>query len=262
LPCDKDNQSGCTGKITNFDASNTSDKLGEYLNTMIRIFIGLCAVLAVVMIVIGGMEYMTSELTHSKEHGKEQIWNAVIGLLIALAAYALLFTINPDILKTKLDSLTQATITIDIEDSVPQTYDPITKKYANGAVYGTPLTGTPTPLPSGVTLNNNGLQCTSVGQLGCTSTIGLNMSNVLDAQKGCGGCPIVLTGGTEWWAHGGKKGSTSHQQGSATVDLRSDNGPLDAYLSGGKPLVNRQRYPSPNGPMYETDGGNHWHIGA
>ncbi len=77
--------------------------LGSYLNLMIKIFIGLCAVLSVVMIVVGGLEYMTSELISSKEAGKEKITGALLGLLIALGAYALLFTINPDLLKSDVN---------------------------------------------------------------------------------------------------------------------------------------------------------------
>jgi len=92
------------GGITDFDPSdpNKPNALGEYLNLMLKIFIGLCAVLAVVMIVMGGIEYMTTELVHTKEAGKERITNALLGLLIALGAYALLNTINPDLLKTDI----------------------------------------------------------------------------------------------------------------------------------------------------------------
>ena len=67
---------------------------------MIKIFIGICAVLSVVMIVMGGIEVMTSEIAHTKEAGKEKIMHALLGLVIALGAYALLFTINPDLLKS------------------------------------------------------------------------------------------------------------------------------------------------------------------
>ncbi len=77
--------------------------LGDYLNLMIKIVIGLAAVLSVVMIVIGGIEVMTSELVHSKEAGKERIEGALLGLVIALGAYALLYTINPDLLKSDVD---------------------------------------------------------------------------------------------------------------------------------------------------------------
>jgi len=97
LPCDPATP-GCnsSGQLTDFDPGAGS--FSSYLNIMIRIFIGICAVLAVVMIVVGGVEYMTSELSHTKEAGKERIEHAVLGLLIALGAYAILFTINPDLL--------------------------------------------------------------------------------------------------------------------------------------------------------------------
>lgn len=96
LPCESG--PGCVNReIKTFDATKG---LGSYLNLMIKIFIGLCAVLSVVMIVVGGLEYMTSELVHTKEAGKERITQAILGLLIALGAYALLFTINPYLLKS------------------------------------------------------------------------------------------------------------------------------------------------------------------
>lgn len=99
LPCPP-GTAGCSGTLKNFDASGGNGKLGEYLNLMIKIFIGLCAVMSVVMIVIGGMEYITSELPFAKESGKDRIAHALLGLVIALGAYALLFTINPDLLKS------------------------------------------------------------------------------------------------------------------------------------------------------------------
>src|SRR3989338_3863819 len=43
------------GGIEDFDPGQ-ENALGSYLNLMIKIFIGLCAVLAVVMLVIGGIE--------------------------------------------------------------------------------------------------------------------------------------------------------------------------------------------------------------
>ena len=82
---------------------DTAGRLSNYLNPMIKIFIALCAVLSVVMIVIGGLEYMTSELITSKEEGKKRIGEALFGLIIALGAWALLFTINPDLLNSDVN---------------------------------------------------------------------------------------------------------------------------------------------------------------
>ena len=125
LPCD-DTTPGCEGgKLSTFDPAVTNkagenSKLGEYLNIMIRLFIGICAVLAVIMIVVGGIEYMTSELPGNKGHGKETIINAIFGLLLALGSWLILFTINPDVLRSDLSSLKQQTVEVNISDTIPQ----------------------------------------------------------------------------------------------------------------------------------------------
>ncbi|MCX6754986.1 MAG: M15 family metallopeptidase [Candidatus Nomurabacteria bacterium] len=85
---------------------------GDYLNALIKVFIGLCAVLAMIMIVIGGIEYMTSELISSKEEGKKRITGALFGLIIALSSYALLNTINPAVLQICLNKLPEAKVTM------------------------------------------------------------------------------------------------------------------------------------------------------
>lgn len=137
LPCDPTtagpgcvlSSDGKTYTLTTFDpasqAGQSNNKIGDYLNVMIRIFIGLCAVLAVVMIVIGGIQYMTSELISSKGEGKERILHAIFGLLLALGAWTLLNQINPDILRTDLNSLQSVTVdvpitTFNISSSGPQ----------------------------------------------------------------------------------------------------------------------------------------------
>jgi len=81
-----------------------SSSLSSYLNPMITIFIGICAVLAVIMILMGGIEYMTSELISSKEAGKERIRNALLGLVLALGAWTILHTINPNLLNSDINA--------------------------------------------------------------------------------------------------------------------------------------------------------------
>jgi len=76
------------------------------------------------MIVIGGIEYMTTELISSKEAGKERIRGAILGLLLALGAWTLLNQINPDILKTDLSSLQNVTVDVTTQNFAlsPSTY--------------------------------------------------------------------------------------------------------------------------------------------
>ena len=99
------------------DPSKNPCPFGKYLNIIIKLIIGFAAVLAMVMIVMGGIEYMTSDLVSSKEAGKETITHAILGLLIALGAFLILNTINPQLLSVCLD-LPKATITISPEQEL------------------------------------------------------------------------------------------------------------------------------------------------
>jgi len=80
------------------DIKTAPDNMGDYFNTIFTLAIGLCGVLAVIMIVIGGVQYMGDESIFGKTEAKSRITSAVLGLLIALGSYALLNTINPDLL--------------------------------------------------------------------------------------------------------------------------------------------------------------------
>lgn len=127
LPCEAGSSEGCVqnkdGSYTlqNFDPTNAqgeNSKLGDYLNIMIRIFIGVCAVLAVMMIVVGGLEWMTSGLVSTKEEGIHRMTGAVLGLLLALGAWTILNQINPDLLKTDLASLTTQTVAVTLDQQI------------------------------------------------------------------------------------------------------------------------------------------------
>jgi hypothetical protein len=92
---------GNGGEFKNFESKQSPDNpcaFGNYLNIMIKFIIGIAAVLAMIMIIKGGFEYMASSLPSEKESGKGTITNAIFGLLLALGAWIILFTINPDLL--------------------------------------------------------------------------------------------------------------------------------------------------------------------
>jgi hypothetical protein len=227
--------------------------LGKYLNVMIKLFIGICAVLAVIMIVIGGLEYMTNELVSEKADGKNKIKAAVFGLILALGAWTLLYTINPDLLDTSLSGLKNVTVEVVLEDSVPQTA--VGGKYKNGSLVGEDWTGTPSVLV-GASVSPGG-DCAKVGQQHCTSLKGLNVSTLNIIKSKCPTCEIVVTGGTEFWLHGGASGSTTHQKGSATVDLRINTNLNNYIRSGEKTTPNRW---TKDGISYLFEG-DHWHAG-
>lgn len=80
----------------------TVSSLTEYLSIIFPLAIGLAATLAVLMIAIGGIQYMFSNVPGVKGEGLNRIREAIWGLLLALAAYLILYTINPDLVALKL----------------------------------------------------------------------------------------------------------------------------------------------------------------
>lgn len=72
---------------------------GSFFQKLYQWGIGIAVVLAVLMIVIGGLEYILSAANPSaKEEGKKYITGAILGLVLALFSYVLLQTINPDLI--------------------------------------------------------------------------------------------------------------------------------------------------------------------
>lgn len=84
--------------------------LEDYLEKMFFLLIGVCGVLAVVMLVICGIKLMMSEGAGGREEAKKCIWAAIFGLLIAISAWLLLNTINPQLVGS---TMSMDTVTID-----------------------------------------------------------------------------------------------------------------------------------------------------
>ena len=74
---------------------NVSTGFGDYLTGIIKLVMGLIGVFAVLMVIIGGIEYMSTVNVGEKEGAKSRILNAIFGLVLALASYLILNTINP-----------------------------------------------------------------------------------------------------------------------------------------------------------------------
>jgi hypothetical protein len=80
-----------------------NNALGVYIPFVFKLLIGLSAAAAVLMIVYGGIQYMTTDAIMKKEEGKKQIQNAVFGLVLVISAWLILNTINPGLLKFDLN---------------------------------------------------------------------------------------------------------------------------------------------------------------
>ena len=76
--------------------------LQGYIKGIIVLFMGIIGVLAVLMVVVGGIEYMSTVNIGEKEGAKTRIMNALVGLMLALSSYVILNTINPDLVNLKI----------------------------------------------------------------------------------------------------------------------------------------------------------------
>jgi hypothetical protein len=77
--------------------------LGGYLNGLYKAGIAIATGLALIMIVVGGLEYVSTDSIQGKSNGRERIKNAIIGLLLALTSFIILQQINPSLLKSDLN---------------------------------------------------------------------------------------------------------------------------------------------------------------
>ena len=89
-----------SGDIPLVDSQNMD--LPGLINALFAVSVGVAAILAVIMLAIGGFRYMTSESVFKMGDAREQISNAIIGLLIVLVSILILYTINPEIVKFNL----------------------------------------------------------------------------------------------------------------------------------------------------------------
>ncbi len=113
--------------------------VGQYINGVYTFMLGIVGLLAAIMMIIGGFQYLTSAGDSGKiGAAKKRITDALIGLALALGSYALLYTINPDLVSFKSldlfnvqsESIDEVLVTTDVdtdaetraeEASIPQT---------------------------------------------------------------------------------------------------------------------------------------------
>ncbi len=77
--------------------------LSKYLPGIFKLAVGLSAAFAVLMIVVGGFQYMSTDAFQGKKEGLERVQNAVKGLILVIGAGLILSEINPELLKLNLN---------------------------------------------------------------------------------------------------------------------------------------------------------------
>ncbi|MEY4744105.1 MAG: Type secretion system pilin [Candidatus Parcubacteria bacterium] len=76
--------------------------IGDYIARVYNYGVTVAGILAGVMFVIGGFQYLTAGSSGRVSKAKERIKDALVGLLLVLGAYAILNTVNPDVLRLQM----------------------------------------------------------------------------------------------------------------------------------------------------------------
>ncbi len=262
----------------------SASTLGGYLRALFSVLILIAGILAFIMVVIGAVTYLSSDAFSGKSEGKEMILNAVFGLILALGAWIILNTINPNL---------ASNLEITIPDVVLD--GPTTEWQGGNAAAGSNIAPTKTlngqpilmgqPWPSDATqrqlLSSAGISvvssqnssCPTAGSPGCTSVYfegaaASIIQQIIQFKTTCGGCDIVITGGSEAWLH------ASHGPNVKRVDMRATSS-LNGYLNGlpggpspGTGFPTNQTIIVPNvGSFWAEPSGStsnttaqHWHV--
>ena len=251
--------------LTPGQASTTNATV--FLVGLFKLAIGLAGVMAVIMIIYGGVVKISIDAVSGQSKATEIISNAIWGLIFAIAAWLILYTINPKLVEIKFDIEPQelATTTIGGPGLRPGIPPP--------TIPGVPMTpeqiaadrAVRTELQSKGVLVNAG-PCTQGQTHGCTNLNGLPESAIqglIGLKIDCA-CTVRVSGGTE-------AGHQTHGVGRAIVDL-SNEGNLRSwmttkgFLRGGSniavvTLSNGRRINF----VFERAGegnstGDHWHV--
>lgn len=83
-------------------AVDTKASTATYIPGLFRLMIALATGLAVLMLIFAGIKYISTDAFSGKESAKENIENALWGLLLAMSAWLIVYTINPNLVKFDL----------------------------------------------------------------------------------------------------------------------------------------------------------------
>lgn len=244
------------------DTYTTASDFSSFLNSAFKVGIIVAVVLSVIMVVIGGIEYMGGDSAFNTEDAKKKWQGVAWGLILALGIYLLLNTINPDLVKLSLKINPVASsgpVTPPVKyETLPVEQSALDKILADEERMREELKRV------GIIPNKNA--CTSVGQKNCTN-VGLLGVTAVGGLQGlrlnCDKCSIMISGGTEWWLH------SSHGPNKPIVDLIKDHGgALDRYIiNNGKKSVSETFIKGRSIDVYNLDGGRfyseddaHWHV--
>lgn len=230
------------------NATPPENRLKGFLQGLFQVLIIIAGILAVIMIVIGAITYLSTDAFSGKSEGKEMMLNAVFGLILALGGWIIINTINPNLASTL--SITIPKVHVDAPQEEWQNGNaPAGTDIAEGITLNNqPITqgGTwPSDAAQRQALDAEGINVWSSGDANqadgvadCTEGAGTPnctsvyfegagagvIQDIIDFKNACS-CDVTITGGSEAWLH------TTHGPNKKVVDMNITPS-LNAYLRG------------------------------
>ncbi len=161
-------------------SSNTTGRLNTYLEDIYRFAFWTVGIAVVFMLTIGGFMYLTSAGNTSRmESAKTVIFDAILGLVLALVAWLFLYVVNPDLVNVRLPSASITPLT-------PQA--PVTTTTVSGGSTQTLAQQLRAGSP-GVTISGSGSCSSASGVVSPASNIAQAAASepVTACQAGCPG---------------------------------------------------------------------------
>jgi len=144
--------------------------LANYINTIVIFAIGIAGILAVIMIIIGGVQYVSTDSWSGKDDGKKRIQAALGGLILALSCFLILNTIDPNLTNLTFDIKTIEGLSK--EGGNISVYDPgynmggIYNEYQGPTQSGAPVSPIDGSQLSRIPVGSGGAHLTSYGYVG------------------------------------------------------------------------------------------------
>ncbi|HNP75440.1 MAG TPA: pilin [bacterium] len=102
--------------VGNIETMSLSNIFADYIIMWYNFIIGAIGILATVMIMYGGLKWLTSRGNSAViSNAKEKIFSALIGLVLVFLSYTILYLVNPNLVVIKTPNIGQSMAIKDIE---------------------------------------------------------------------------------------------------------------------------------------------------
>jgi len=91
--------------------------LGDYIDKAYKFLLGFSVIFAVLMLMVGGLQYVTSPGGEEISKAKERITRSLTGLVLLMCAALILFTVNPHLINLEMPAIPKTRTVFFVSDS-------------------------------------------------------------------------------------------------------------------------------------------------